>query len=317
MGTKKAKGSERQSKAERGWLRRRLTSLLPGLKQVFGTVVGVLPQVFGIVVRVLRRALTWLKQELTTVLKWLKRNLAIVLIVLASVGGGTALSVVATNEHHDLLTILTGLILVVSVALFAAADAAAIYAKPAYDEAVAHLRPNKLALYSLTLCDEPGNTIPTARTADGFDFYDVSLPSAITIRVSFRNVGRASAYCLFNLRVPVECELTPLDDPSSGHHPSTDQRILRLMPTVFMMARYSASEVRVPRGVIVAYAVEVRIPEVAPSERAWVSPPASPSQPDPSAARSLTAWPIQIVVKGAADDEFSIDRSLWVNASTA
>ena len=139
----------------------------------------------------------WLKRHALIPLGWLRRNLAIVLIVGATVGSGVALSFAAKGAQENLLTILTGLTLVASLAILASAVTAAIYAKPAYDEAVAHLRPVALRLYNLTLRDEQGKTVTVVRQIDGFDVYEVSLPCTTLIQVSVQNVGRASAYCIF------------------------------------------------------------------------------------------------------------------------
>ena len=255
----------------------------------------------------------WLKRHLATVLEWLKRNLVIILIVAATVGGGIVLSVAAKNAHENLLTILTGLTLVASLAIFASAVTAAIYAKPAYDEAVTHLRPVDLELYGLTLRNELGEPITAAGQADGFDVYETSLPCTMLVQVSVQNVGRTSAYCIFNLRVPAECDITPID-PMTGHHQTTDERILRLMPRVFTSARYTAAEPQIARGAIVAYAAKVRIPRAHPSQKAWSMRPSSPWHPDLSSAHSLAAWPIQIVVRGFVEDEFAIDRPFLVRA---
>ena len=71
----------------------------------------------------------------------IKRRRTIVAIVALALGVGIASAVSMALTGHTLDTIFAGLSLIVSEAIFVAAIAAAVYAKPAYDEAVARMRP--------------------------------------------------------------------------------------------------------------------------------------------------------------------------------
>ena len=70
---------------------------------------------------------------------WVRSHWVIVAIVATTVLVGVALSAAADAAGQSFATVLIGLTLVASLAILASAITAAIYAKPAYDAAVAHL----------------------------------------------------------------------------------------------------------------------------------------------------------------------------------
>jgi ketosteroid isomerase-like protein len=79
------------------------------------------------------------------------RSHAIHSIIVVSLVAAVGLSVGLAIADETVETILVGLTLVASTAILASAITAALYAKPAYDEAVAHLRTRQLTQDELKL----------------------------------------------------------------------------------------------------------------------------------------------------------------------
>ena len=107
---------------------------------------------------------------------------AIAFIVVMSVVWGTVLTVVIANKKNEGLdTVLTGLTLIVSAAIFASAVAAAVYAKPAYDLAIGQLRPPDLK-FRQNIVQLPGPTqVKEVKKRRGFHVYEIPSPGYVSI----------------------------------------------------------------------------------------------------------------------------------------
>jgi hypothetical protein len=95
---------------------------------------------------------------------WVKSH-ALHSIIVASLVAAVGLSVGLAIADETVETILVGLTLIASVAILASAITAALYAKPAFDEALAHLRRPQLTLDELKLTD-PGDAEGPQETAE-------------------------------------------------------------------------------------------------------------------------------------------------------
>jgi len=103
---------------------------------------------------------------------------AIALIVGLALVVAAASSFFEVEAHQNLVTVLSGDVLVASVAIFSAAVTAAIYAKPAFDDALARARPADLAL-QLSIVNF-GVEVPRTTTVDGDVFTVGRRPATVS-----------------------------------------------------------------------------------------------------------------------------------------
>lgn len=246
---------------------------------------------------------------------WLWNHRIVSGIVGVSAVTGVVLSVVEVNDGQDLATVLIGLTLIASVAILAAAITAAIYAKPAYDEAVSLLKPIQLSIVEFSLSDENGELVTTDQgelyIGDGgewvfnpsFQSTESTLvyqstqrfPSDLRLEVTVFNEGKGTARCGMNLRVPTECELRPLDPET--HRLTSAHRYSALAPEAYTRCRLSVSDNLIPRGVNKTYAAEIKIPDQA-----------SPWD---------LGWPMRLTFFRPGETETAIDRMWWVSVPAA
>jgi len=251
----------------------------------------------------------------TSSLVWLWNHRIVSGIVGVSVGLGVVLSVVEVNDRQNLATVLVGLTLIASVAILAAAITAAIYAKPAYDEAVSLLQPIHLSIVDFSLSDENGELVttdqgqlylgdvgewvfnPSFQSTESVPVYQSTqpLPSDLRLEVTVFNEGKGTARCGMNFRVPAECELRPLDPET--HRLTSANRYARLAPDVYTRCRLSVSDNLIPRGVNKTYAAEIKIPD---SVSSWD-----------------LGWPMMLMFFRPGETENAIERMWWVSVPAA
>jgi hypothetical protein len=222
---------------------------------------------------------------------WVKKH-AIVVIVTASVLGGVVLSVVEVEAGEKFAAVLLGLTLVASVAILASAITAAVYAKPAYDEAVAHLRPVALLLHEVSLRDPLDHEVQAKEVAGSPPVYEIGDPYNLVIRATLQNVGDATAYFVLNFRVPVQVGLRPLDDPRKGHYVSADERVFPFGNGLEVRSSYSVADAVLPKRLLITYAAQITIPA---ADSPWTE-----------------GWPMRIVVRGRNDAKVAVDHEFLV-----
>lgn len=179
------------------------------------------------------------------------------------------------------------------MAIFLAAVTAAIYAKPAFDEALARTRPAELELDVSVMAS--GVAVPPTSTDDGHVFRVVgACPRTIEIRLSLKNVGKQACACVFNFRVPEQCQLRPLDEVSKQHFLSSGDRDLELVPGLVSTGRYSYAQVVLPSKVYATYAAEISLPADLSS---WPS-----------------GWPMRVIATGVNNQKLQLDFWWWVHS---
>jgi hypothetical protein len=218
----------------------------------------------------------------------------VAIIVAVTAVSGAALSLAELLAGEPLLTVLTGLTLIASLAILASAITAAIYAKPAYDEAVSHLLPADLTITE-TLYDEFDNELsPTDFTHDGFAVYEVPRQSTCKLHVRVFNAGRAVEF-VFNFFVPAECDLTITDPPEKVHYLAAN-RLWEIMG-VTLLTKDSISR---PSGTIAresgaTYIVAIGMPDLD--------------------CPYLNGWPMEARAKGVSDSGLGVAQSWWVRTT--
>jgi hypothetical protein len=224
----------------------------------------------------------------------LRVHWVIALIVGASLFAGAVCSVVLTDAAEPLITVLTADVLVASLAIFAAAVAAAIYAKPAYDQAIESLRPADIEMVDFQLSASDG-TLPRADTSDGLTVFRVSAarPHTLKLSVTITNVGAVHSLCAFNLKVPVECLLQPRDPAKVQHEIVSVGKVAELTPSVTTRSQVSAAEGMLYRGYSKEYNAEITLPD---GECPWES-----------------GWPMRLCCFGPNEPGYALDFAWWVS----
>jgi hypothetical protein len=235
-----------------------------------------------------------ISEVMSNISAWLRENWVIATIVGASVLVGTGISVAELHANESLLTVFAGLTLVASVAIFAAAVTAAIYAKPAYDDAVSLRRPAELNIEDFSLIDGITELEPKDRGAE-WPVYDTGQPRPrpVKLRVKIRNVGKRNSRCILNIQVPFECGLFPLDAPRLEHYLSSGENRYTLMPGVVALCRLSAAEGLIPSKMTITYTAEIALPDAAPE---WDS-----------------GWPMRIVMRGVGNQQLAVNFAWWLS----
>lgn len=155
------------------------------------------------------------------------------------------------------------------------------------------MRPVKLDLAEFSLTDagteltaeSPLASVPLYRILD-------SAPCAVKVRVRIQNLAHIQSRCIFNLRVPTQCDLRPLDAPSIGHYLTSSQTTRYFMPGVSPRWRSSAAEVVLPPRASRTYTAEIVLPETTSQ---WAA-----------------GWPMQIIMKGINEKDPAINIRWWV-----
>lgn len=224
---------------------------------------------------------------------WVRTNV-IAVIVGTAVLVGAGLTAAALSADQSLLAVLTGLTLVASVAIFAAAVAAAIYAKPAYDDAVSLRRPAELNVEDFCLQDGTTELAPDDRGTKT-PVYSVGgpRPSAVKLRVTITNEAQWNARCIFNIQVPTQCELAPLDAPRLEHYLTGGENLKEVMPGVIVRCRSSAAEGLIPSGVTITYTATITLPDADPD---WEF-----------------GWPMRVAMRGVGNERLAIDFAWWLS----
>ncbi len=204
-----------------------------------------------------------------------------------------ASSIALADEGEPLIAVLTADALVVSVAIFAAAVAAAIYAKPAYDQAIASLRPAEVEIVDFQLDGTDGaqQTIDTLNEVPVFRVSSVR-PYTIRVCVTITNVGAANTWCSFNLWVPASCDLQPCDPAKVQHEVMSRGKLVELTPGEETQCKVSTAEGMLYRGYSKEYNAEITLPtEGCPSE---------------------SGWPMRLCCFGPNERGFAVEFAWWV-----
>jgi hypothetical protein len=226
--------------------------------------------------------------------EWLQVGYRLIgLIVGLTLFAAAVSSFAEVEAGEDLLTVLTGDVLVASVAIFFAAVAAAIYAKPGFDEAVASRRPAQLEMTYFQLVDSDENPL-AAESSDGPPRFRLSQapPCRVTLYVTVENVGRGASQCILNLRVPFHCGLQPRDPPKAQHDVSSPSgRLVELVRGVSTRCRLSTADAVLPPSVSRTYSAEIDLP----NDKVWDA-----------------GWPMRVQFFGPNEPGFAVDFAWWV-----
>jgi hypothetical protein len=223
--------------------------------------------------------------------KTAKKYKTILAIVGATLTAAGVSSYFEVDANTGLLTVLTGDVLVVSAAIFAAAVTAAIYAKPAFDVARALANPAKIVLESLTVYQGEVNLVPHLGE-DGRDIYTAPA-RALTLRVSatVASDDEVPRRTRCNILAVLPCNLTPVGPKEFRRQP--DEPSWPLLP----------EEGPVPIAVVagnheVTEAVKSRfIVDLAlPVER----------------SRWTNGWPMRMTLTASNRAGFVIDHTFWI-----
>jgi hypothetical protein len=201
---------------------------------------------------------------------WIADNLLVTAIVALTLLLGVVLSIAEDILGEPLATILITDTLIATVAILAAAVTAAVYAKPAYDDAVNLRRPAQLKITEFTLRAGGSEIEPETGVSPRVFLITCDCPTTLTLDFTVRNVGRHTTRAGFNLRVPEQCGLSPSGDPASGHHLTPGARVRELVPDVLARCVVSSADTVIPRNINKSYSAELTIPAgVCPWESGW------------------------------------------------
>jgi hypothetical protein len=220
-----------------------------------------------------------------------KKYKTILAIVGATLTAAGVSSYFEVDADTGLLTVLTGDVLVVSVAIFAAAVTAAIYAKPTFDVARALANPAKIVLKSLTVYQGSVNLVPRLGE-DGRNMYTVparALPLRVSATVSSDDEVPRRTRC--NILAALPCNLTPVsprefrrqpDEPSWPLLPEEGS-----VPIAVVAGNHEVTEATTSR-----FIVDLALP----AER----------------SRWTNGWPMRMTLTANNRAGFVIDHTFWI-----
>ena len=248
---------------------------------------------------------------IVSIFRWLGNHGVLIAIVGGSIAAGIVLSVVEVDDGQDLATVLIGLTLIVSVAILAAAVTAAVYAKPAYDQAASILKPIHLSIVEFSLSDANGQLVtedqgqllqeapgewifnPSFHSTESLPVYQSTqpLPSVLTLQVTVKNEGKGTARCAMNFQIPSECDLEPRDPPTQRL--ASAIRDLPLNDDVSAPCRFSIADTEIPRDISISYVTDITIPAQAPKWR--------------------LGWPMYLFFFRPGEQKNAIELQWWVS----
>lgn len=231
------------------------------------------------------------------VIAWVRKNGAVSLIAGIALVLGVAVVTVAVVKHQSGDSVYLGLTLVVSVAILLAAVAAAIYAKPAYDEVVAQRLPPKLEISDITILDAESKRLTTVGVAsslvsesgDPIERYETRAGSTIRLQASIRNTGKSSARFIFNCHVPAACAIRPMDHPGLAHYPAVPE--LYPLTADEELCNWTTARLDLPSGLTVTFHLDISLPD--------------------EAREGDDGWPMDVLVSGERDWQRSVQNKTW------
>ena len=228
---------------------------------------------------------------------WVRNNGAVSLIAGITLVLVVVVVAIAVVKHQSGDSVYLGLTLVVSVAILLAAVAAAIYAKPAYDEVVAQRLPPKLEISDITILDAESKRLTAVGVAsslvggsgDPIERYETRAGSTIQVQVSITNAGKSSARFIFNCHVPVACAIRPKDHPGLAHYPSVPE--LYGLTADEELCNWTTARLDLPSGLTVTFHLEISIPD--------------------ESREGDDGWPMDVLVSGERDWQRSVQDKTW------
>ncbi|MHB8243664.1 MAG: hypothetical protein ACYDHN_16970, partial [Solirubrobacteraceae bacterium] len=189
-------------------------------------------------------------------------------------------------------------ILVASVAIFLAAIAAAIYAKPSYDAARALVEPPVFAPPDVTV-RSGGSECHRVHDVNGHDTFLVGtpLPTSVEIEIAVLLKGTVPRQTLTNFLIASPCRLTPISN-KPGHEALGNEPLYELLPNQAIRVSGTVARREIFPSVRTFFAVRATLHD-APSP--W------PDQ----------GWPIRVMVRGNNQPLPSLDHTWWIAEGTS
>jgi hypothetical protein len=237
------------------------------------------------------------RSRVKKVIAWSRNNGAVSLIAGIALVLGAAVVTVAIVKHQSGDSVYLGLTLVVSVAILLAAVAAAIYAKPAYDEVVAQRLPPKLEISDITLLDAESKRLTavgvasslTNQSGDPIEKYETWAGSTIHLQVSITNAGKSSARFIFNCHVPAACTIRPTDHAGLAHYPAVPE--LYSLTADEELCNWTTARLDLPPDLTVTFHLDISLPD--------------------EAREGDDGWPMDVLVSGERDWRRSVQDKTW------
>jgi hypothetical protein len=222
---------------------------------------------------------------------WVRRYRWILLIVIATLIAAAVSSFFEVKAGQNLSTILTGDVLVVSVAIFAAAVTAAIYAKPAFESARALAEPPRITVQAITVAQD-GSDLTWRVGEDSRIIFTAptrSAPIKVTVAVNSDDPWPRPTYC--NILAASPCQLNAVSPKSLSTLPDEPSYLLLLDESPIAVAVVGGDH-EVTEAAITRFIAELTVPD----ERShWPN-----------------GWPVRMTLTANNRRGFVIDETWWI-----